>query len=135
MPSTTPTRPQPCERSAGSSVIASKAMNNGEVATRMPASADGTWFSPKVIRPNGTMTCAEASASAHDLRAHSCGIAPERIAIGRRTAAPRIVRAQMMKPSDRSPSSATLMNMYDAPHSAAVIESESQARRFMVRSG
>ncbi len=101
----------PCDRSAGSNLTASSATKSGAVATRMPASAEGTWFSPKVIRPNGTMTCIEARASAQPRRARIIGTAPERIASGASTAAPRIVRAQMMKPSDRPPSSATLMNM------------------------
>ena len=39
-------------------------MNNGAVATRMPASELGTWFSPKVISANGTMTWMAARASA-----------------------------------------------------------------------
>ena len=64
MPSRTPTSAQPDERSSGSTLIASKTMNNGAVATRMPASDDGTWFSPKVIRANGTITCIAARARA-----------------------------------------------------------------------
>ena len=58
---------------------------------------------------------------------------PRRAANDSRSSAPSAVRRQTIAPSEKS-SSATLMNMYDDPHTAAVATSMSQERRVIGRS-
>ena len=57
MPTTIPTAAQPCERSSWSKPSASSAVKIGAAETRMPASWDSMWFSPKVMSRNGMTTC------------------------------------------------------------------------------
>ena len=128
MPTTIPTAAQPCARSSWSKPRASRAVKIGAAETRMPASWDSMWFSPKVMSRNGITTWTSPIAATHGQRPRSGASASQRRASVSRTTAPSAVRMQTMAPSLKS-SSATLMNMYEAPHTAAAPPIISQERR------
>ena len=78
---------------------------------------------------NGTTTWTIAMTASAGQRPRSAPHAPRRIAIGTSTSAPRAMRAKTMKIGAMPSSSATLMNRYDAPHSAARSPMSSHDRR------
>ena len=104
-------------------------MKIGAAETRMPASWDSMWFSPKVMSRNGIDDLDEARSRPPTASARAAARArPSAAASASRTTAPSAVRMQTIAPSLKS-SSATLMNMYEAPHTAAAPPIISQERR------
>jgi hypothetical protein len=126
-----PTRPTPCRRSDGTNAAASSAVQIDALATRIAASDEETFVSPAAMSRNGPAIWTAATRASVP-RWRRAGIrAPRLMATGSRTIAPSAVRARTTATGLRS-SSAILMNMYEAPHSAARTPSRTQARRCTV---
>src|SRR6478752_4710781 len=77
---------------------------------------------------NGTTTWTKAMTTIHRTRGRMSPSTPRLAANDRSRSAPSAVRRHTIAPSEKS-SRATLMNMYDEPHTAAFATSMSQERR------
>src|SRR5215212_2914402 len=129
IPIATPTRADALSRCSPLSANASRKVKIGALATRIPVSDDAMCSSPSPINVSGPATWTSERTTIGPSRPRRLPSTPSLSASGTRTAVASAVRMETIAQAEKTSSSATLMNRYDAPHRALSVKRRTTERR------